>query len=259
MTDWRPPLPFLRDARAPAGLRLYAVGDVHGRLDLLRDLHARIAADLVRRPTQAFRIIHLGDYVDRGPDSAGVIAHLVEFCRDGDAVCLGGNHDAMVRDFLRKPASCGEQWLANGGDETLASYGVPTPPGATLKTLRKALEDAMPPEHRAFFESLPLTERHGDYLFVHAGVRPGVAMKKQKEQDLLWIRDPFLTSAADHGAVVVHGHTITPEPVVRPNRVGIDTKAWATGRLTCLTLEDDRKGFLTPDGYADIPVEAMAA
>jgi serine/threonine protein phosphatase 1 len=254
-------MPVLRDARAPEGLRLYAIGDVHGRLDLLRQAHGRIAADLARRPCRRFRVIHLGDYVDRGPDSAGVIEHLIEFCRDGDAVCLAGNHDLYVPAFLRDPWDAGEDWLAFGGIETLASYGVDVAlPGLgarSLKAIRKAFDAALPASHRAFFMGLPFTERHGDYLFVHAGVRPGVKLEKQKVADLTWIREPFLTHAGDFGAVVVHGHTVSPEPVVRRNRIGVDTKAYASGRLTCLALEAADKGFLTAEGYAPI-VDGLA-
>ncbi len=247
-------MPLLRDARAPEGLRLYAIGDVHGRLDLLRLVHARIAADLVRRPCSAFRVIHLGDYIDRGPDSAGVIAHLIEFCRDGDAVCLAGNHDLFLMGFLAKPADVGAIWLDNGGVAALASWGVDAELSKSLKTLRAEFEAALPSDHRAFFEAMPLSEQHGDYLFVHAGLRPGAPMRKQKAAELTGIREPFLSWEGDHGFVVVHGHTPGPAPVVRPNRIGIDTKAYASGVLTCLVLEDAEKGFLEPGGY--IPLAA---
>ena len=247
-------MPLLRDARAPDGLRLYAIGDVHGRLDLLREMHARIAADLVRRPCRAFRVIHLGDYIDRGPDSAGVIAHLHEFCRDGDAVCLAGNHDRFLLGFLDKPADWGAVWLDNGGVAALASWGVDAGLSRPLKALRAELEAALPAEHRAFMAAMPLTERHGDYLFVHAGLRPGVALAKQKPRDLTGIREPFLDWDGDHGVIVVHGHTPGPEPVVRPNRIGIDTKAFASGVLSCLVLEGAEKGFLAPEGHAPLAI-----
>lgn len=245
-------MPFLRDARAPEGLRLYAIGDIHGRLDLLRETHAAIAADLVRRPCPAFRVIHLGDMIDRGPDSAGVVEHLIEFCRDGDAVCLAGNHDLFLTKFLSKPSAVGDQWLDNGGEEALESYGLKLSTLKSLKQIRKAFADALPESHLHFFEALPLCERHGDYLFVHAGIRPGVPLAKQRAQDLTTIREPFLSSAADHGFVVVHGHTPAAAPVVRPNRIGIDTRAYASGRLTCLVLEGAEKGFLNAAGYAPL-------
>jgi serine/threonine protein phosphatase 1 len=247
---------MLADARGPDDLRLYAIGDIHGRLDLLRQAHGRIAADLARRPCRRFRIIHLGDVIDRGPDSAGVVEHLIEFCRDGDATVLAGNHDLYAPAFLKDPGEVGEHWLAFGGLETLASYGVEAyAPGTgmrSFKQLRKAFEAALPPAHRVFFDSLAFTERHGDFLFVHAGVRPGVKLEKQKIADLTWIREPFLSHDGDFGAVVVHGHTIAPAPVVRPNRIGIDTKAYASGRLTCLAIEGAEKGFIGEDGFVPV-------
>jgi serine/threonine protein phosphatase 1 len=251
-------MPHLREARGPEGVRLYAIGDVHGRLDLLRDMHDRIARDLIRRPCAAFRVIHLGDYIDRGPDSAGVIEHLIEFCRDGDAVCLMGNHDHFMRRFFENPVEVASVWLNNGGEEAVASYGVGPLVIHSIKQLRKALETAVPAAHRAFLDEMPLSERHGDYLFVHAGIRPGVALKKQKAVDLFTIREPFLSSEADHGVIVVHGHTVCTAPAIRRNRIGIDTKAYATGRLSCLVLEDAEKGFLEPGGYFSLDLAAAA-
>lgn len=249
-------MPFLDDARAPEGLRLYAIGDIHGRLDLLRDMHARLARDLVRRRCARFRVIHLGDYVDRGPESAGVVEHLVEFCRDGDAVCLAGNHDLYVTRFLKDPVATGAHWLHFGGVEALASYGIDAAmPGLglrSMKALRKALVAALPPAHLDFFNALPFIERHGDYIFVHAGLRPGVKVERQKPADLTYIREPFLSHAGDFGGVVIHGHTAGDDPVIRPNRIGIDTRAYASGRLTCLVLEGAQKGFLAAEGYAPL-------
>lgn len=249
-------MPFLADAAGPPDMRLYAIGDIHGRLDLLRDLHAAVAADLVRRPCRRFRVIHLGDYIDRGPDSAGVVEHLIEFRRDGDAVCLAGNHDLYLLRFLDHPADVGEFWLANGGDAALASWGVDVY-GAALRNrpfaaVRDAFAAALPPRHRAFFESLALSERHGDFLFAHAGIRPGVPLAKQKPSDLTTIREPFLGSADDHGVVVVHGHTAGDAPVIRPNRICLDTRAWSSGALTCLAIDGAAKGFVSADGYAPL-------
>jgi len=249
-------MPFLADARGPDDLRIYAVGDVHGRLDLLRDLHARIAADLVGRPCRAFRVIHLGDHIDRGPDSAGVVAHLIEFCRDGDAVCLAGNHDLFVTAFLSDPRDIGADWFSYGGVEALRSWGVegasPRLGGKAMRALRDAFAAALPAEHLRFFETLPFSERHGDYLFVHAGVRPGVALDRQKVGDVTCIREPFLGHEGDFGAVVVHGHTITPRPAIRRNRVGIDTRAYGGGPLSCFVIDGAEKGFLEPEGYAPL-------
>lgn len=254
-------MPFLADAAGPPDMRLYAIGDIHGRLDLLRDLHAAVAADLVRRPCRRFRVIHLGDYIDRGPDSAGVVEHLVEFMRDGDAVCLRGNHDQFVPDFLADPLSTGEAWMRFGGDAALTSWGIDPLDMRlrSMRSLRDAFARALPARHRAFFDALPHFERHGDYLFVHAGLRPGLPLTRQRPADMMTIREPFLSSSNDFDMVIVHGHTTVPEPVLRPNRVQIDTKAWASDRLTCLVLEGAEKGFLDPDGYAAVPRAALCA
>jgi serine/threonine protein phosphatase 1 len=247
------PSPLLPDARVPDGVRFYAIGDVHGRLDLLRDMHARIEADLRARPVAHRRIIHLGDYIDRGPDSAGVVAHLIEMAQTGDVACLAGNHDLYLLTFLSKPAEVGEQWLRYGGVEALASWGIDVDAPGFLsrpwRVLRDALAEAMPPAHRRFFETLPFMEEHGDFAFVHAGIRPGVRLNKQRIADLTMIREPFLSHEGPLGHVVVHGHTITAAPVVRHNRVGLDTGAYRSGVLTCLVLEGDAKGFLLPGGY----------
>jgi serine/threonine protein phosphatase 1 len=249
-------MPFLKDARGPEGLRLYATGDIHGRLDLLRATLARIAADLVRRPTPRFRLIFLGDHVDRGPDSAGVVDLLIDAASDGDGVCLAGNHDLWLTAFLVEPEEAGPSWLRWGGEETLASYGVdPSAPewlGKPLGALRDAFAEALPADHRAFFASLSFAERQGDFLFVHAGVRPGVPIERQTKLDVTEIRSPFLEHEGDFGAVVVHGHTITAAPEVRPNRVGIDTGAYRTGRLTTFVVEGAEKGFLEPEGYVPL-------
>ena len=249
-------MPWLSDARGPDDLRLYAIGDIHGRLDLLRAAHARVAEDLARRPCRAFRVIHLGDYVDRGPDSAGVVSHLIEVVRDGDGVCLAGNHDVFVTAFLADPEEAGDPWLSYGGEETLRSYGVdplaPELAGGSMATLRDAFAARLPRAHRAFFESLPFHERHGDFLFVHAGLRPDRPLERQTPRDLTFIREPFLSHEGDFGVVVVHGHTISETPDLRPNRVGLDTGAYRTGRLTTFVIEGAEKGFLEADGYAPL-------
>ena len=246
-------MPFLTEARGPDDLRLYAIGDVHGRLDLLRETHARIGRDLAARPCPAFRIVHLGDYIDRGPDSAGVVERLIEVGRDGDSVCLAGNHDLLVPAFLSDPEEAGDFWMTYGGEETLASYGVdplsPALRAAPWTALRDAFAAALPEAHRRFFGALPFAERHGDFLFVHAGLRPGRPVEAQTARDLTFIREPFLSFEGDLGVVVVHGHTIVEAPDIRPNRVGIDTGAWRSGRLTTFVVEGGETGFLTDGGY----------
>jgi len=251
---------MLPDARAPEGLRLYAIGDVHGCVDLLAEAHARIAADLARRLVADWRIVHLGDYVDRGPDSAGVLRLLMEYRAAGRAEFLLGNHDAFLLDFLADPENASfDVWMANGGIETMASLGIDGVLAAYSREQRERLElrsevlAALPPDAPAFLSDLLPMVRHGDYAFAHAGVRPGVPLDRQEVGDLIWIRDRFLGSRADHGAVVVHGHTPTERVEVRRNRIGIDTGAVFTGTLTCLVLEGAERAILGGDGLSDLP------
>jgi serine/threonine protein phosphatase 1 len=231
----------------PAGLRIYATGDIHGRFDLLETLYGEIRRDVAAdRPPQSLEIF-LGDYVDRGPESRDVVEWLTSAPPACDRrVCLLGNHEDMLLNVLRDPRWMGT-WLQNGGMETLRSYAVdlPASPGPTsLADLRDAFIEALPDAHRAFLEGLPRLVAVGGYLFVHAGIRPGVAIEDQDPDDLVWIREPFLLSTADFGKVVVHGHTPTEQPELRPNRINIDTGAFFTGRLTTLVLEGDETRFL---------------
>ncbi|MGE0714183.1 MAG: metallophosphoesterase [Alphaproteobacteria bacterium] len=236
-----------RPAAVPDGTIVYAVGDVHGRDDLLADLHARIAADAARTGHRRRVLVHLGDYVDRGPASRAVVERLVAGPPAGfEAVTLKGNHEAFLLQFLQT-IEAGPGWLANGGDATLASYGV-TPPDPwdadEIEAAQAALRRALPAGHLAFLGGLRLLHQEGGYLFVHAGIRPWVPIDRQVAADLLWIRDPFLRWEAPLGAVVVHGHTITRAPDIRTNRIGIDTGAYASGVLTCLVLEGTERRFL---------------
>jgi len=240
---------WLGQARTPEGMRLYAIGDVHGCDDLLAEAHDKIARDLESRPAADYRIIHVGDYGDRGPDTAAVIERLIGLVTaDARVVCLRGNHDELLVGFLNDPNRIGPTFLANGGDATLASYGVKLGVMAMLlgdpAKLSARLAERMPVSDRAFLQALPLTARFGDYLFCHAGIRPGVPLERQDPDDLTWIRDEFLLSGVDHGFVVVHGHTPASEPEVLPNRINIDTGAVFGGRLTCLVLEGTDYGFL---------------
>ncbi len=236
-TDWR-----LAPGWMPRGERLYAIGDIHGRADLLRVLLDAVDEDV--RGTDSATLVLLGDYVDRGPDSSHVIDALLG-ARPAlsRTVPLLGNHEASFLQFM-EDARLGPSWLHYGGRETLASYGVRAASGgespARLAALQAALAEALPPAHLSFLEALAPSYEAGGYLFVHAGIRPGIPLAEQSLDELLWIRDAFLRSTADHGRVVVHGHTIVQEPEVRSNRIGIDTGAFATGVLTCLVLEADR-------------------
>ena len=233
----------------PQGQLLYAIGDIHGRSDLLAKLLAEIEADALRREGVERRtLVFIGDYIDRGPDSFGVVELLLDALPAGfDAHFLKGNHESIMLDFLEDP-TCLDQWLANGAEATLRSYGVDVGTLARERARpeiwREVFVAALPARHRAFFETLELMVPIGDYLFVHAGVRPGVPLEAQDPQDLIWIRGEFLRAADDFGKVVVHGHTPTTIPDVRANRIGIDTGAVFTGRLTALRLEDGSRGFV---------------
>lgn len=239
------------DPAVPAGTAVYAVGDIHGRADLLADLHRRIEAASDRGSVADRRlIVYLGDYVDRGEDSAGVVDLILDQVPPGfEVVALLGNHERLMLEFL-DDVRRGPLWLRNGGDATLASYGVDPGRGAYLDAgpllaLQAGLRERLPERHLEFLRSLRLTHAEGDYFFAHAGVRPGVALEEQQEEDLIWIRDLFLNSKADHGRIVVHGHTIRPEPEFRPNRIGIDTGAYYTGHLTCLALEGTKRRIIS--------------
>jgi serine/threonine protein phosphatase 1 len=233
----------------PAGQLLYAVGDIHGRLDLLRSLLEQIEADAhTRAEARVCSLVFLGDYVDRGPDSRGVIAELLtRQPQTFDTHFLKGNHEALLLDFLEDARQL-DQWLVNGGEATMRSYGVDTDGlergGARPEMWRRAFAEMLPRSHLHFFRNLKLSISFGDYLFVHAGVRPGVPLSRQSEADLIWIRNPFLDHAGSYGRIVVHGHTPEELPVVRPNRIGIDTGAVFTDRLTALRLQDGSLDFL---------------
>lgn len=233
----------------PAGIRAYAIGDIHGRADLLDQLMGQIAADRDACNPEHAVLIFLGDYVDRGLNSREVLDYLIGRVPSGfEAHFLLGNHEASVLSFLKDPVG-GQAWLDYGGVETLLSYGVRVEHGPKsedgLGQLCKSFAARLPERHKAFLEGLEPYFELGDFLFVHAGVRPGVPLDKQRPYDLMWIREEFLESTADHGHIVVHGHTPQNEPDLQPNRIGIDTGAYLTGRLTALILEKGHYGFLT--------------
>lgn len=233
------------------GLAVYAVGDIHGRLDLLEDLLRRIQEDAGRNTGDTERmLIFLGDYIDRGPASRGVVDRLLEGPLDGFVtVRLMGNHEEALLSFLDS-ISDGLDWLTFGGLETLLSYGVPlrTLPntGQQVIELRQALAEAVPKTHLDFFRRCIFRHSIGDYVFVHAGVRPGIALEKQTSSDLMWIRDDFLRVRVPlPGRVVVHGHTIVDLPQDRTHRINLDTGAFVSGRLTCLALRGEERRFLS--------------
>jgi serine/threonine protein phosphatase 1 len=223
-------------AALPPETRIYAVGDVHGRADLLRETMAHIDDDLRRRPIAYAGEVYLGDYVDRGADSKGVIDLLAARMVENHAICLRGNHEDIMEAFLTD-ATVLDGWRQLGGLQTLASYGVSPSRDATAPDVQHAFRNALPASHRAFLHDLRYHIRCGDFLFVHAGIRPSVPLDAQDAQDLIWIRDEFLNSKRDHGVYVVHGHTSVSHPDIRSNRINIDTGAWRTGVLTCIAIE----------------------
>ncbi|MEO8548083.1 MAG: metallophosphoesterase [Sphingomicrobium sp.] len=231
----------------PAGHRVYAVGDVHGRLDLLDEVLARIEADIDERKRAQNFVVFLGDLIDRGPSSAQVVERLRTYRRPAvKTVFLSGNHEEVLLRLLRGEGQFLRDWLSFGGTECARSYGISTAalkrmdPGQAVAVLRQMV----PEEHRAFLKTFIDTFRIGSYLFVHAGVRPGVPLAEQKQSDLRWIRRPFLDNDDDHGFIVVHGHTIAGDIDVRANRIGIDTGAYRSGVLTAMGLEDGERWFL---------------
>ena len=230
----------------PEGTRVYAIGDIHGRLDCLDGVLDKLDADLQAHPCRRAAVIFLGDYIDRGPASAHVLDRLIEMQETHQAICLRGNHEALLDQFLQEPATLAN-WAGLGGLSTLMSYGLEPPlqpraeDGAALAA---RLAGVMPERHRTFLGALPATHVFGDYVFVHAGLRPRVRLAQQADEDLLWIRDDFLLHEAYHEKMVVHGHTPVMAPDVRRNRINIDTGAFATGRLTCLVLEGEDRRFL---------------
>lgn len=233
------------DAKGPQGTRLYAIGDVHGRLDLLEKMHAAIREDLDRHAGKDWRIIHLGDYVDRGPDCRGVLDFLSEALKDERVIALAGNHDVGFLDFLAEPDGQG-LFARYGGRETARSYGVEIDFGdpAGLRAGHAALSKAMPRRHRDVLGHLRFSVSFGDFLFCHAGIKPGVPLDEQKPHTLIWIRDEFLDWTGLHPKVVVHGHTPSPEPEVLANRVNVDTQAYASGVLSALVVDGREKELM---------------
>lgn len=232
----------------PDGVRIYAIGDIHGRSDLLRILHGRIQQDLEERPTEEAILVYMGDYVDRGPDSKGVIDALIRGAPfDAEAIYLKGNHEDALLTFLEDPGFL-RMWRDYGGMETLVSYGVKVPQGRVgddwIAEVHNLFVTALPKSHLAFLQGLQSSYENGDFYFAHAGVRPGVRLEEQQAADLLWIREPFLGSKRFHGKIVVHGHTPQEQPVIKTNRIGIDTGAYITGALTAIAIEGTTFRFL---------------
>lgn len=234
--------------RVPEGQRVYAIGDVHGRLDLLTALAQVVEDEITAGEVEGVEshIVLLGDLVDRGPDSAGVVEYSRKWRKQRPVHILWGNHEEMfVKSF--EDTDVLRHFLRHGGRETLMSYGVARKAfsKATLPELQAMMEEIVPAKHRKFIGKFEDMVQIGDYLFVHAGIRPGVELEEQKKRTLRWIREPFLSHRESFGPVVVHGHTITQEPEDMGNRIGIDTGAYATGRLTAIVLEGKKRRYIT--------------
>jgi serine/threonine protein phosphatase 1 len=240
------PSPVSTTRRVPDGTRVYCVGDIHGRDDLLEKMAERVKADMEGRSFDHVTTVFLGDYVDRSFGSMRVLERLSRSEWPTPMIALAGNHEELLMTFLSDEGVL-EAWRHLGGLETLHSYGVDVGLGMgkrEFKKIKAEFAKRFPEQHRQFLETLKTSKAIGDYFFCHAGVRPGVPLDRQHRDDLLNIRGPFLFSEAEHGKLVVHGHTPSVTPEIRPNRIGIDTAAYATNRLTCLVLEADERRFL---------------
>jgi serine/threonine protein phosphatase 1 len=243
----------LEQARVPEDVRIYTVGDVHGRHDLLVKLFDQISADAAAAPEKKMELIFLGDYIDRGLYARQTLDWLIDLPTTPAGVkfrvtCLRGNHEAMLLDFLTHPEN-GQMWLEHGAYETLLSFGIklssPRPKAETFRHLAEQLQLKLQGKYLEFLSNRGLARTVGDYFFCHAGIEPGQPIKSQKAQNLLWIRDKFLLSEKRYEKIIVHGHSIASLPDVRPNRIGIDTGAYGTGRLTALVLYGNNRRFLS--------------
>jgi serine/threonine protein phosphatase 1 len=240
--------------RGPPGKRCYAIGDIHGRLDLLDQMLVEIQKHDASRSARETVVVSLGDIIDRGPDSRGVVERLMQpLPFAARLICLKGNHEEMLVRGLAGEIQILRNWLATGGRDCARSYGIDPIllDGQPDEIIEHNLGSAIPGRHLTFLASLPDTARFGDYLLVHAGIRPGVELAAQRPSDLRWIRKGFLDADEDHGFVVVHGHSVALEIEKRPNRIGIDTGAYKTGILTAIWIEDDQYGFLQAVGPRD--------
>jgi serine/threonine protein phosphatase 1 len=230
----------LSPGRLPRGRRSYVIGDIHGCLSQLRQLHAAIAEDMARRPPVSALLLHLGDYIDFGPDSAGVVALLAAGAPVAGlhTVNLMGDHERTALQALSGEGAAATDWLHIGGDAALRSWGI------AADAPRSEWRSHLPAEHLTFLEALAVDHREGNYLFVHAGIRPGIPLDAQAEDDLLGIRQSFLASEQNFGVIIVHGHSASPSPAIKANRIAIDTGAGHGGMLTCAVFEEDGVAFI---------------
>ena len=238
---------------APAtddGERIYVVGDLHGCRDLFVALLAKVEAHVqALPPARSIHLVLLGDLVDRGPDTAGLLRLVCDLSKQSNRlIVLRGNHEEAMLRAIDGATGAARDWLRIGGERTLRSYGIEPPRDADGEgAAMRALAQAMPSDIVGWLRGLPLTARSGDYLFVHAGIRPGVPINRQNRQDLMWIREGFLDSQVDHGAIVVHGHTIVPDIEFRPNRIAIDIGTYRTGVAKALYLDGDKREIIAAE------------
>lgn len=235
----------------PKGRRAYVIGDIHGCLDLLNRLLDRIEEEINAAPKMKTSIIFLGDIVDRGPSSAEVVERLRTYSNPkASAHFIMGNHEEVMLRVIAGDTDVLGNWLRFGGRETLASYGVESSSLRKLDSeeLSERLRSAIPESHRQFLAGFSDSISFGDYVFVHAGIRPGVELAEQNQADMRWIREPFLSDETEHGFIVVHGHTITKSVDVAPNRIGVDTGAYSTGILSALAIEQSRRWLVQTKG-----------
>ncbi len=248
-----------RKPRVPEGLRIYAIGDIHGRADLLAELSASISADLLRNPVRETRFVFLGDYVDRGHASAEVLDVLSRIRSANETVFLRGNHEQILINFLSDSSILAE-WRRHGGLETLASYGINVrnyESGRSYVEAQKRLLARMPHSHKEFLSGTLFSCTIGDYFFCHAGARPNVPLARQAPQDLMWISKGFIDSPLNFDKTIVHAHTPVCEPELVDGRINIDTGAYLSGILTCLVLEGDRVRFITTKQAYEVPATEM--
>lgn len=247
-------------------MRAYAIGDIHGHLDKLKAAHALVAQDRAQVGDTDAPIVHVGDLVDRGPDSRGVIEHLMDGQKRGENwVVLKGNHDRMMEMFLRPHPLVDTQLLIDynwlhpriGGIESLASYGVEVREGQRTYQLHPQARDAVPPSHRDFLAALPVMHRMGDLCFVHAGIRPHIPLDEQSEDDLCWIRAEFLNSNTDHGPLIVHGHSPVEQATHYGNRLNIDTGAGHGKALSVVVIEGRQAWLLTENGRVEVTLASQ--
>src|SRR5690606_2898852 len=241
------------EAAAPAGMRIYAIGDIHGRFDLLTEMHERILEEIERDKPGDWRIIYLGDYVDRGPETRQVLEFLSQTtAAEPRVITLAGNHDTGMVDFLATPSPDGI-FARHGGDATARSYGVELAfsPPKILRAGHAKLIKAIPAEHVEFLRGLPFSAQFGDLFFCHAGIRPGIPLDQQTDNDLTWIRRECQDFPGLHPKLIIHGHTPRSKPEILPNRVNLDTGAVNTGVLTAMRFEGREKTLLQVTGQAD--------